>query len=85
MTNVADVTNVVEPQRTAYAAAELRSFAAALFRHAGLEADKPDVVAEVLLEADLMGHTTHGLALAPRYLQEIGSGSMAVKGEPSHG
>jgi L-lactate dehydrogenase len=82
MTNVADATDVVEPQRTAYAVAELRTFAAALFRHAGLEADKPDVVAEVLLEADLMGHTTHGLALAPRYLQEIGSGSMAATGEP---
>ena len=82
MTNVADVTNVVEPQRTAYAAAELRNFAAALFRHAGLKEDKPDVSAEILVEADLIGHTTHGLALAPRYLQEIGSGSMAVTGEP---
>lgn len=79
MTNVTDI---AEPQRTAYAAAELRNFAAALFRHAGLEEDKPDVTAEVLVEADLIGHTTHGLALAPRYLQEIGSGSMAVKGEP---
>ena len=79
---MSQVTEVVEPQRVAYAAAELRNFAAALFRHAGLEGDKPDVTAEVLLEADLIGHTTHGLALAPRYLQEIGNGSMAVKGEP---
>ncbi len=82
MTNVTDAANAAEPQPPAYAAAELRSFAAALFRHAGLDGDKPDVVAEVLLEADLMGHTTHGLALAPRYLQEIGSGSMAAKGDP---
>jgi L-lactate dehydrogenase len=65
-----------------YAVAELHSFAAALFRQAGLELDKPDVVAEVLIEADLIGHTTHGLALAPKYLQEIASGSMAVGGEP---
>lgn len=65
-----------------YAASELHTFAAALFRGAGLDADKPDVTARVLVEADLMGHTTHGLALAPRYLQEIGSGSMAATGDP---
>ena len=82
MTNVTDATSPVEPRRTAYAAAELRTFAAALFRHAGLDGDKPDVSAEVLVEADLIGHTTHGLALAPRYLQEMGSGSMAVTGDP---
>ncbi|MBI2186878.1 MAG: Ldh family oxidoreductase [Acidobacteria bacterium] len=65
-----------------YAATDLRRFAAALFRSAGLDGDKPDVTADVLVEADLMGHTTHGLALAPRYLQEIGGGSMAKTGRP---
>ena len=65
-----------------YDATDLRRFASALFRHAGLDGDKPDVSAEMLVEADLIGHTTHGLALAPRYLQEIGSGSMAATGEP---
>ena len=75
-------TDIVEPQGTAYAPTELRRFAAALFREAGLELDKPDVVAEGLLESDLLGHTTHGLALAPRYLKEIASGSMATQGEP---
>jgi L-lactate dehydrogenase len=63
-------------------ATDLRRFAAALFRSAGLDGDKPDVSADVLVEADLLGHTTHGLALAPRYLQEIQSGSMATTGEP---
>ena len=76
------VTMKAEPQGKAYAADDLRSFAAALFRHAGLDGDKPEVSAAVLVEADLMGHSTHGLALAPRYLQEIGSGSMAATGEP---
>ena len=66
----------------AYGAADLRNFAAALFRKAGLDADKPEVSADVLVDADLMGHTTHGLALMPRYLQEIASGSMAATGEP---
>lgn len=67
---------------TAYAAADLRRFASALFTSAGLDGDKPEVTADVLVEADLLGHTTHGLALAPRYLQEAGSGSMAKTGEP---
>lgn len=65
-----------------YAADDLRAFAASLFRKAGLDGDKPEVSADVLVGADLLGHTTHGLALAPRYLQEIGSGSMAATGEP---
>ena len=65
-----------------YAATELRAFAAGLFRKGGLDGNKPDVSAAVLVDADLMGHTTHGLALAPRYLQEIESGSMAKSGEP---
>lgn len=75
-------TNIAEHHAMAYSATELQTFASALFRHAGLELEKPDVVAEILFEADLIGHTTHGLALAPKYLQEIDNGSMAVTGEP---
>ena len=63
-------------------ARELRGFAEALFAAAGLEAEKAAAVATHLVEADLMGHTTHGLALAPRYLQEIAEGAMAVSGPP---
>jgi LDH2 family malate/lactate/ureidoglycolate dehydrogenase len=72
----------VMSEPAAYAADDLRAFGTALFRAAGLDGDKPEVSAAVLVEADLMGHTTHGLALAPRYLQEIGSGSMHGTGEP---
>jgi LDH2 family malate/lactate/ureidoglycolate dehydrogenase len=61
---------------------ELRRFAADLFVAAGMDGAKAGTVAEILVEADLMGHTTHGLALAPRYLKEIGDGSMAVAGTP---
>jgi LDH2 family malate/lactate/ureidoglycolate dehydrogenase len=63
-------------------ASELRGFAASLFEAAGLDEEKSATVAELLVEADLMGHTTHGLALAPRYLKEIAEGSMAVRGVP---
>ncbi len=63
-------------------AAELREFAERLFAAAGLDLDKAAVVAELLVEADLMGHTTHGLALAPRYLTELADGSMTSSGAP---
>ena len=36
-----------------------------------MEADKASVVADILLEADLMGHTTHGLHLLAPYLADI--------------
>jgi LDH2 family malate/lactate/ureidoglycolate dehydrogenase len=61
---------------------ELRRFAAELFAAVGMEAEKATVMAEVLVEADLLGHSTHGLALVPRYMDEIGSGAMAISGTP---
>ena len=60
----------------------LVAFAAALFRHAGLEAEKAEVVATYLVEADLLGHSTHGLQLAAPYLRELDSGAMRGSGEP---
>ena len=63
-------------------AAALRDFAAALLLRVGLDADKAAAVAEVLVEGDLLGHTTHGLALLPQYLAEIEKGSMRRTGEP---
>jgi LDH2 family malate/lactate/ureidoglycolate dehydrogenase len=66
----------------AYRAEELVAFADQLFRAAGLEDEKASTVAEVLVEGDLLGHTTHGLALAAPYLQAALDGSMTAKGEP---
>jgi L-lactate dehydrogenase len=60
----------------------LRNFAADLFRAAGLADAKAEAVARYLVEADLMGHTTHGLALAPWYLQSIADGVMTKDGSP---
>jgi L-lactate dehydrogenase len=37
-------------------------------------------VAEILVEGDLLGHTTHGLALLPAYLHELDKGSMTKSG-----
>ncbi|MCY4452994.1 MAG: Ldh family oxidoreductase [Immundisolibacterales bacterium] len=61
---------------------ELRSFAAGVLHVAGMPRDRAEVVAEGLVEADLYGHTTHGLALLAEYVEEVESGEMAVEGEP---
>jgi LDH2 family malate/lactate/ureidoglycolate dehydrogenase len=63
-------------------AAALREFATALFTRAGLEKEKAAVVAEVLVEGDLLGHTTHGLALLPAYLADVEKGGMTKSGQP---
>lgn len=70
------------PRFPRYAADDLLAFAAALLARTGLAADRARVVAEVLLEGDLLGHTTHGLDLLPRYLTELQEGRMAKTGEP---
>ena len=60
----------------------LKAFAQTLLLNAGLPEDRAACVAEVLLEGDLLGHTTHGLALLSPYLGEIQSGGMQKNGNP---
>ncbi|SDB47339.1 Ldh family oxidoreductase [Bauldia litoralis] len=67
---------------TRYRPADLVDFTAALFAAAGMDGDKPATVAELLVEADLMGHDTHGLNLAPNYLRELENGEMRATGDP---
>src|SRR5512141_560488 len=64
------------------AADALVTFASALAERAGVRADIARDVADVLATADLLGHTTHGLALLAPYLAEIEKGSMTKSGEP---
>ena len=65
-----------------YRASELIDFASRLFAAAGCDGDKPATIANGLVEADLLGHTTHGLQLASTYLAELASGGMRAQGEP---
>jgi len=65
-----------------YPAPALLAFGRALLERAGLPADKAAVVAEILLEADLLGHTTHGLQLLGPYLRELDQGQMTREGQP---
>jgi LDH2 family malate/lactate/ureidoglycolate dehydrogenase len=65
-----------------YQAPELLTFAQTLLQHGGLSPERAACVAAILLEGDLLGHTTHGLALLPAYLGELEKGSMTVTGDP---
>jgi LDH2 family malate/lactate/ureidoglycolate dehydrogenase len=65
-----------------YAPADLLTFADQLLQAAGLPPDKAHAVADVLLEGDLLGHTTHGLALLAPYLAELEAGKMRAEGQP---
>jgi L-lactate dehydrogenase len=66
----------------AYEADALVPFATALLTAVGLALDKAEAVAQILVEGDLMGHDTHGLAQLPGYLAQLKSGAMAREGEP---
>lgn len=61
---------------------DLINFGRQLLGRSGLDEDKARAVTDILVEADLLGHNTHGLAQLPAYLAEIESGSMLRRGEP---
>jgi len=65
-----------------YRSSDLIAFATSLLQSQGLDADKAGSVAEILVEGDLLGHTTHGLALLGGYLSELEGGRMTAVGEP---
>jgi LDH2 family malate/lactate/ureidoglycolate dehydrogenase len=66
-----------------YAAADLNAFARAVLVAAGLPEEPAGAVATGLLEADLLGHTTHGLALLADYVAELDNGTMEKQGRPA--
>jgi LDH2 family malate/lactate/ureidoglycolate dehydrogenase len=65
-----------------YSASELLAFATGLLRRVGARDDIAATVADVLVTGDLLGHTTHGLALLAPYLGELEKGTMSATGEP---
>lgn len=72
--------SVTPPPR--YRIDQLQTFAVDLLKADGMAGDKAHSVAVALVTADAMGHATHGLALLPWYLEAIGSGGIALDGEP---
>ena len=58
----------------------LQRYAADLLRGVGYPEEPARVTAAHLVAADLMGHTTHGLALLPPYLTEADEGRTTLTG-----
>lgn len=66
-----------------FCASSLIEFASALLVRAGLPSERAAIVAETLVEGDLLGHTTHGLQLLPLYLTAVEKGALQSEGEPN--
>src|ERR1700742_1346068 len=60
----------------------LRAFATTALVKAGMSEEAATATARGLVEADLYGHTTHGLQLLADYVEEIENGTMAIDGRP---
>ena len=71
-----------DTRRARHDARALVGFAQALLLAAGMPRDRAHDVADILVEADLLGHDTHGLQLLSTYLQHIEAGKMKLEGEP---
>lgn len=65
-----------------YDATALVRYATRLLQHAGLSETMASAVADTLVQGDLLGHDTHGLALLAGYIKEIETGGMTREGEP---
>lgn len=65
-----------------YEVGSLSRFVTRLFEKAAMPEPRAAVVADMLLAADMMGHDTHGLNLAPQYLEALRTGEMPARGEP---
>lgn len=70
----------METPSVRYPAASLVECARALLVRSGVRADIASDVASILIDGDLLGHSTHGLALLAPYLAEIERGAMARDG-----
>ena len=71
---------VDEPVR--HAPRDLIRFAGDVLEAAGLARRHAGVVASTFVEADLLGYTTHGLAMLPMFADGLEAGGIARDGEP---
>ena len=59
---------------------KLKKFCTSIFKKLGMDDEKAKDTSEILVEADMMGHSTHGVRLLPLYIKDIESGNMNVTG-----
>lgn len=67
-------------QNTTLKYPELLTKLTSAFQSKGLDFEKAESTSRILLEGELLGHTTHGLALVKPYLDELQSGQMEKLG-----
>jgi uncharacterized oxidoreductase len=60
----------------------LADYVAAIFAASGSAPAEARMVAEHLVDADLAGHESHGVARVPRYLQALADGHVVANAEP---
>ena len=65
-----------------YPVEPLTHFTSDLLAAAGLESQKAQTVARLLVLTDMLGRHTHGVALCPLYLDQLEQGLMTARGEP---
>jgi hypothetical protein len=63
-----------------FRAEDLRGFAAGLLTKLGMDADMARAMAARVIDAELLGHRTHGLLFFPNYLDRIEKGHIARAG-----
>lgn len=63
-----------------YDVGSVRALVEKLLRSTGMRGEFVHDVTDCLVTADMMGHSTHGLAIAPWYLEEIRGGGMNLEG-----
>ncbi len=59
---------------------KLKKFCTSIFKKLGMDYEKAKDTSEVLVEADMMGHSTHGVRLLPLYIKDIEAGNMNITG-----
>jgi len=65
-----------------YQVESLLRLASELFVAAGMDDDKAQCVAKVLVTGDMVGQRTHGMALCAAYVEQIDKGLMSIHGDP---
>ena len=50
---------------------KLIKFCNSIFKKLGMDDEKANDTSEILVEADMMGHSTHGVRLLPLYIKDI--------------
>ena len=59
---------------------KLNKFCTSVFKKLGMDEEKAKDTSEILVEADMMGHSTHGVRLLPLYIKDIEAGNMKPSG-----